>query len=71
VVPSQDEEVLGILDLVREQQADRLERLLATIDVVAQEQVIRFWGKAAVFEQTEEIIVLAVDITLKDELLAA
>jgi len=37
VVAAQDEEVLGVLDLVREQQADRLERLLTPIDVVAEE----------------------------------
>ena len=35
VVSSQDEEVLGILDLVCQQQADSLERLLASVDVVA------------------------------------
>lgn len=35
VVPSQQEEVLRVFDFVREQQADRLQRLLASIDVVA------------------------------------
>jgi hypothetical protein len=35
VVSTQDEEVLGVLDLVRKQEADGLERLLATVDVVA------------------------------------
>ena len=35
VVPSQDEEVLGVLDLVCQQKADSLERLLAAVNVVA------------------------------------
>jgi hypothetical protein len=35
VVATEDEEILGVLDLVGKQEADGLERLLATIDVVA------------------------------------
>ena len=35
MVATEDEEVLGVLDLVRQQKAYRLERLLATVDVVA------------------------------------
>ena len=34
MVASEDEEVLGELDLEREHEADRLEALLATVDVV-------------------------------------
>jgi hypothetical protein len=37
VVAAEDEEVLGVLDLVCEKQADGLERLLASVDVVAKE----------------------------------
>ncbi|KAI6771988.1 hypothetical protein HG530_002946 [Fusarium avenaceum] len=47
VVTSEDEEVFGILDLVGKEQADGLKRLLASIDVVTE----------------EEIVVLSVDIT--------
>jgi hypothetical protein len=63
VVTTQNEEVLGVLDLVREEQADGLERLLTTVDVVTEEKVVGLWGETAVFEQTEEIVVLTVDIT--------
>lgn len=63
VVAAQDEKVLGILDLVREEQADRLQALLSTVDVVTQEQIIRFWREATVLEQAEQIVILAVDIT--------
>lgn len=63
VVTTQNKEVLGVLDLVREEQADSLERLLTTVDVVTEEKVVGLWGKTAVFKQTEEIVVLTVDIT--------
>lgn len=63
VVAAQDEEVLGVLDLVRQQEADGLERLLATVDVVAEEEVVGLRREATVFEEAEKIVVLAVDIT--------
>lgn len=62
VVATQNEEVLGVLDLVGQEKADRLERLLATVDVVTEEQVVRLWGETAVFEKAEEVIVLTVDV---------
>ena len=52
VVAAEDEEVFGIFDLVRKQQADGLERLLATVDIVSKEQVICLGWEATVFEQT-------------------
>ena len=51
VVAAQNEEVFGVLDLIRQQQADGLERLLATVDVVAEEEVVGLGREAAVFEQ--------------------
>lgn len=63
VVAAQNEEVLGVLDLVREQKADGLERLLATVDVVTEEEVVGLGRKATVLEETEEIVILSVDIT--------
>ena len=62
MVAAQDEEVLGVLDLVREQQADGLERLLAAVDVVAEEEVVGFGREAAVFEEAQEVVVLSVDV---------
>lgn len=62
MIATQNEEVLGILDLVGEEQADGLEGLLATVDVVAQEQVVGLGGEATILKQTQKIVVLAVDI---------
>ena len=63
VVTAENEEVLGVLDLVRQQKADSLERLLATVDVVTEEEVVGLGREAAVFEETEKVVVLAVNIT--------
>ena len=38
MVATQEEHLLGVLNFVGQEQADRLERLLATVDIVAKEQ---------------------------------
>lgn len=53
VVSSQQEEVLGILDLVGKEQAHSLERLFASVHVVTQEQVVGIRGEASVFKQSQ------------------
>jgi hypothetical protein len=52
VVAAENEEVFGIFDLVRKQQADGLEGLLATVDIVSKEEVVCLGREATVFEQT-------------------
>ena len=63
VVPAKDEEVLGILDLVRQEEAYCFQRLLSTVDVVAEEDVVGLRRESAVFEQTEEVVVLSVNVS--------
>jgi len=63
VIATQHEEVLRVLDLVRKQQTYCFEGLLPTVNVVTEEQVITFWRKAAVLEQPQQVVILAVDIT--------
>mmetsp|Transcript_9142 Transcript_9142/g.19171 ORF Transcript_9142/g.19171 Transcript_9142/m.19171 type:complete len:375 (+) Transcript_9142:761-1885(+) len=62
VVAPEDEEVLGVFDLVGQEEADGLEGLLAAVDVVAQEDVVGLGGEAAVFEEAQQVVVLAVDV---------
>lgn len=50
------------LDLVGEEEADALEALRATVDIVAQEKVVGLGGEPAVLEQAEQIGVLSVHI---------
>lgn len=52
VVTTENEEVFGIFDLVRKQQADGLEGLLATVDIVSKEEVVCLGREATIFEQT-------------------
>ena len=63
MVAPQHEEVLRVLDFVGEEETYRLERLLATVDVVSKEQVVGLWRETAVLEESEQIVVLAMDIT--------
>ena len=51
MVAAEDEEVFGIFDFVREEEADGLETLFPAVDVVTQEEVIGFWWEPAVLEQ--------------------
>ena len=62
VIAAQHEEVLGVFDLITQQQTYRLERLFASVDVVPEEQVVRLGREAAVLEQTQQVRVLAVDV---------
>lgn len=63
VVATENEEVLWVLDLVGEEEADGLKRLLSAVDIVAKEEVVGFWWESSVLEESEEIVVLSVDIT--------
>lgn len=62
VVSAKDEEVFGVLDLVREEQADGFQGLLASIHVITEEEVVRFGREAAILEQAEEIVVLTMNV---------
>ena len=70
MISSQDEEVFWILDLVGQEQADSLQRLLATIDVVSEEEVVCFWWEATVLEQSKQIIVLPVNVATNLEVVS-
>jgi len=63
VVTTENEEVLWVLDLVCEQQANGFQRLFSSIYIVAEEEVVRLWREATVFKKSEKIVVLTVDIT--------
>ena len=62
VVPPQQEEVLGVLDLVAQEEKDGLEALLSSVHVVAQEEVVGCRREPAHFEQSDKVRVLPVDV---------
>jgi len=63
MVSPENEEVLRIFNLVSEEEADGLEAVFAPVHVVPQEQVIRFRWESPVFEQSEQVIVLSVNVS--------
>jgi hypothetical protein len=62
VVAAQQEEVLGELEFVAEQQHDALDRILAPINIITNEQIVAVPGVAAVFEYLEQVAELPVDV---------
>jgi hypothetical protein len=62
VVTPEEEEVLGVLDLVGEHQANGLNRLFSPVDIVTQEEIVGLSGEAGVLEQFDEVWILAVDV---------
>ena len=63
VVAAQNEEVLGVLDFVGKEQANGLQGLLPTIDVITKEEIVGLWGETTVFEKSKQVVVLTVNIT--------
>ena len=61
-----EEHYSGYLDLVGEQEADRLQALLASVHIVPQEEVVGIRREAAVLEEPQQVCVLSVDITWND-----
>lgn len=63
MVSSQQKEVFRVFDLVSQQQADSLQRLLASVYIVPKEQVVALWWKAPIFKKPQQVIVLPMNIT--------
>ena len=62
MISTQNKEILWILDLVRQKQANSFKRLFASVDVVPKEKVICFGGESSVFKEAEKVIILAMNI---------
>jgi len=63
MVAPQKEEVLWVLHLVTEEKGDGLQALLATINVVAKEDVVALRRKSTVLKKAKQVVELAMDIT--------
>lgn len=50
MVTTQDEEVFGVFDLVGQKEADRLKRLLASVNIVSEEEIVCLGGEASILE---------------------
>jgi len=63
VVTSEQEKVLRVLNFVAEEEADGLNGLLSSVDVVAKEEVVGLGREPAVLKDAKQVVVLAVNIT--------
>jgi hypothetical protein len=63
MVAAKDKKVLWILDLVGEEEGDRLKGLPATVNIVAEEEVVGVRWEATILKQPQQIIVLSMNIT--------
>ena len=62
MIASQKKKVLGILYLISEQEANRLDTLLPPIHIISQEKVVGCGWESAVFEHSKKVTVLAMDV---------
>ena len=62
VVAAKQEKVLGKLDLVAEQKQHVFQRLLATIHIVAQKQVVAAGRESSHLKQSDKVGILAMGI---------
>ncbi len=65
VIPSEEKEILRVFNLVGQQEADGLHGLFASVHVIPEEQVVGIRRKRAVFKQSEQVCVLAMNVTYK------
>jgi hypothetical protein len=52
MVPTEEEEVLGVLDLVGEEETDGLQRLLASVHIVPEKQIVGIRWETTIFKET-------------------
>ena len=63
MVSTKEEEVLWVLNLVRQEETGTLNGVLATIHIVPQKEVICFRRKPPYLKQPQEIVVLSVNVS--------
>jgi hypothetical protein len=63
VVSAEDEKVFRVFNFVCEKEADGLERLFASVDIVAKEKVVGFRWETAILKETEKVVILAVNVS--------
>ena len=55
MISSQHEKILGVLDFVREEEANALQTLRSAVYIVAEEQIVGVWREAAVLKQPQQV----------------
>jgi hypothetical protein len=63
VISTQNEKVFGVLDLVRQEQANGFQTLLSAVHIVSQKDVIGLGREPTILKETQEIVILSVNVT--------
>jgi len=63
MVSSEEEEVLGVLNFVAKKQTHRLDRLLSSVNVIAQEKIVCLRWEPSVLKYSQQIVVLTMYVT--------
>ena len=63
MIASQDEEVVWVLNLEGQEKANNFQTLFPSVDVISQKQVVGFRRKSSVLEQSEEIVILPMNVS--------
>ena len=63
VVTSEDGDPVPVAHFEADQQSDGLDRVVASVDVIPHEQVVRVWGIASNLEELHQVVELSMDIT--------
>ena len=63
MVTSKKEEILLKLDFVCQEQNDGLERVLASVDVVAKEEIVSLRWEPAILEESQQVSKLSMSVT--------
>jgi hypothetical protein len=63
VVAPEHEEVFRVLELVSHAERHRFDRLFATVDVVAQEEVVGIWREPCKLKQPQHVVVLPMHVS--------
>ena len=71
VIAAEQEEVLWVLDLVAEEEANRLDWLFTAVDVVTKEEIVCFRWEASIFEDSKEIVILSVHVAYQNKIISS
>ena len=63
VVTSENGDSVWVSDLENDEESDCLNRVVASIDVISHEEVVRVWGLATNFKELLQVVELTVDVT--------
>lgn len=67
VVSAEKEKVLWVLNLVSHHKANHFKVLLSSVNVIAQEKIVRFWREVSNLKYTQKVNIFSVDVARDDE----